>query len=243
MLDLNFMPERTRLIYEALKDIQLMHGFVLIGGTAMSIQVRHRLSEDLDFWFPGSEMSKQRVAAVLLELEAKDFEHEMVTPAWKISQSKINGIDLLSKSQDHVIGGVKVTFFARDDAPYANFAKMPRIEDASTFTVAHEETIFKMKSWLISQRVRSRDLFDLMTFVQRGWSVGNILDAGTQADPLFQVEYAKDVLTGNVPVDAEDEGFDSIGVKLSIDDIHQFFLDEVNRYEVEIAASIINSMK
>jgi hypothetical protein len=238
MLRLEFMPERTRCVFEALSQEPLMQGFVLIGGTALSIQIQHRLSDDLDFWLPSAAMSKDRVDAILSNLGKTGIQHEFATPAWKLSQARINGLDLLSQSRDHVIGGAKVTFFARDDVPYRHFAAMKKIEGPARFSIADENSIFSMKSWLITQRVRSRDLYDLMVLMQRGKTIQNILDAGASADPSFQREFAKEVLVGNVPLDAEDEGFDSIGLKVTIDVVHQYFLSAVNEYEVNIAATI-----
>jgi len=145
------------------------------------------------------------------------------------------------KSRDHIIDGVKVTFFARNDIPYRYFSSLRRIEGQTMFAMADEDAIFNMKSWLISQRVRSRDLYDLMVLIQRGKTMQNILDAGTNTDPSFQREYAKDVLVGNVSVDAEDEGFESIGLNLTVDDVHHYFLSAVNEYEVNIAAAIRNA--
>jgi hypothetical protein len=238
MLRLEFMPERTRQVFHALAQDALMQGFVLVGGTALSIQIGHRLSEDLDFWLPGAALSKERVDAVLSGLGKSGIHHEFATPAWKISQARINGIDLLSQSRDHIVAGVKVTFFARDDVPYRYFASLPRIEGQAQFDIADEETLFNMKSWLISQRVKSRDLYDMMVLMRRGKTLQDILDAGARADPSFQREYAKEVLIGNVPLDADDEGFESIALDAAIADVHQFFLLAVNEYEVNIAAAL-----
>ena len=238
MLQLEFMPERTRRVFEKLSQEPLMKGFVLIGGTALSIQIGHRLSEDLDFWLPGAAMPTGCVDAILSNLGDAGFSHEFITPAWQLTQARINGIDLLSQSRDHTINGAKVAFFARDDIPYRHFARMGRIEDQASFSIATEETIFNMKSWLISKRVRSRDLYDLMALMERGKTIQDILDAGTGADPSFQREYAKEVLLGNVPLDAEDEGFEAINLDTTIDDVRQYFLTSVNEYEVSVAAAI-----
>lgn len=115
---------------------------------------------------------------------------------------------------------------------------MKRITGKAKFDIAHQDTIFNMKSWLISQRIRSRDLLDLMTMLQRGKTLQDILDAGTQADPAFQREYAKEVLVGNVPLDEDDEGFDSIGIGITVEDIHRFFLEAANQYEVGVAEEV-----
>lgn len=241
MLKLDCMPERTRRVFEVLAKEPLMKGFVLIGGTALSIQIGHRLSEDLDFWLPEKSMSKNRVDSILINLSQHGIPHEFATPAWKISQARINGIDLLSQSRDHIIGGVKVTFFARDDVPYRHFTGMKRIKSKTCFSIADEEALFNMKSWLISQRVRSRDLYDLMILMQRGKTLQDILNAGVQADPSYQREYAKEVLVGNVPLDADDEGFESIGINVTLNGVYQLFLTAVNEYEVNLASVINNT--
>ncbi|MBI5891400.1 MAG: nucleotidyl transferase AbiEii/AbiGii toxin family protein [Nitrosomonadales bacterium] len=238
MLKLDCMPERTRRVFQELAQEPLMKGFVLIGGTALSIQIGHRLSEDLDFWLPAISMSKDRVDSILFNLGQHGLAHEFATPAWKISQARINGIDLLSQSRDHIIDGVKVTFFARDDVPYRHFAQMKRLKSKTLFSIADEEALFNMKSWLISQRVRSRDLYDLMMLMQRGKTIQDILEAGAQADPSFQREYAKEVLVGNVPLDADDEGFESIGVEVTLAELREFFLEAVNEFEVNLASAI-----
>ena len=82
MLRLEFMPDRTSRIFQVLAQEPLMQGFVLIGGTALSIQIGHRLSEDLDFWLPGAAMSKNRVDAVLSNLGKSGIHHVLATPAW-----------------------------------------------------------------------------------------------------------------------------------------------------------------
>jgi hypothetical protein len=81
-----------------------------------------------------------------------------------------------------------------------------------------------------------------MMLVQRGKTIQDILEAGAQADPAFQREYAKEVLVGNIPLDADDEGFESIGIQVTLADIHDFFLVAVNEYEVNLASSISNAI-
>ncbi len=103
------------------------------------------------------------------------------------------------------------------------------------------EGLFVMKSYVIHQRVRSRDLYDLKTFMMRGKNLGDILRAGSAADPACSPEYAKSVLVGDVPLDKEDEGFDSIGVTESMQDIYAFFKGAVNDYEQAIAEETLKN--
>ena len=46
---LDFLPERTRRLFHRLSDEPLLEGLVLVGGSALALQIGHRISEDLDF--------------------------------------------------------------------------------------------------------------------------------------------------------------------------------------------------
>lgn len=57
------MPPQTVKVFEALatgKYLKRVLGqFVLVGGTALSIHIKHRLSEDLDFFKNGYNLNKR----------------------------------------------------------------------------------------------------------------------------------------------------------------------------------------
>lgn len=236
MLRLDSLPEQTRQVFEHLSANELLHSFTLIGGTALALQFDHRKSEDLDFWLPAEKMNKEIISATVRIAQKAGFVAQLVTPHDKIITARINGRDLLAYAQDYVISGVKVTFFAQADTAFQHFDTFRRLSNtATTFGIMDTEGIFSMKSYAIHQRVRSRDLFDLKIFVQRGKTIEDILRAGPAADPACSIEYAKSVLIGDVPLDKEDEGFDSVGVTEKIEDIYAFFEDAVNKYEQTIA--------
>lgn len=243
MLKLDSLSEQARRVFDHFADSTALKDFTLIGGTALALQIGHRKSEDLDFWLPSVQMDKRMVSAAIRAAQQAGFDAQLATPHGKIVTAKINGQDLLSYVQDYVISGVKVTFFARADAAFAHFNAFPRVTDSNTsFGIMGADGIFAMKAYVIHQRVRSRDLFDLKTFVQNGKTIGEILQAGPDADPACSIEYAKSVLIGEVPLDREDEGFHSIGVNETIGDIHSFFRNAVNDYEQKIAEEIFTEM-
>lgn len=242
MLKLNSLPDATRRVFEILAASPLMTGFTLVGGTALALQLSHRQSEDLDFWWPAERMNKDQVSAILYQLRANGLQTRFATAHDQIVNAKINGIDLLSLAQDHVIEGVKVTFYARLDAAYLFFDAFPRCKDSNTsFQVMGTEGLFAMKSHLIHHRVRSRDLYDLRSFLSQGKSLQDILQAGLATDPSTSIEYAKSVLIGQVPLDIEDEGFASIGVQTTLEAIHHDFRQAVDAYEQKLAEEILRA--
>jgi hypothetical protein len=220
-----------------------LRGFTLIGGTALALQINHRKSEDLDFWLPAEKMDKETISVAVRTAQRAGFAAQLVTPHDKIVSAKINGRDLLAYAQDYVIGGVKVTFFARVDTAFQHFNTYPRIiYPATSFGIMDLEGIFSMKAYVIHQRVRSRDLFDLKIFVQRGKTIEDILQAGSAADPACSSEYAKSVLLGDVPLDKEDEGFDSVDITEKLEDIYSFFKCAINEYEQALAERTFDVM-
>ncbi|MDR3157628.1 MAG: nucleotidyl transferase AbiEii/AbiGii toxin family protein [Zoogloeaceae bacterium] len=235
MLKLDSLPDATRRVFDHLAANTLLREFTLIGGSALALQFGHRHSEDLDFWIPAERMDKESISEVVRIAQQAGFEAALTTPHQHIIFEKINGRDLLAHAQDYVIGGVKVTFFARTDGAYRHFDSFPRIDNSTSFCIMGEEGLFAMKAHVIHQRVRSRDLHDLKMFLERGKRLGDIFQAASAADPACSEEYAKAVLIGEVPLDKEDEGFASIGVTESMEGIHAFFKDIVDAYEQAVA--------
>lgn len=100
------------------------------------------------------------------------------------------------------------------------------------------EGIFAMKAYTIHRRTRSRDLVDLWHFVQTGTAVEDILRIGVQASPSSSADYAKSVLRGDVPLDAQDEGFELLRPGLTIQTIYQDFAQRIDALEVEQAQQV-----
>lgn len=244
MLKLEFLPEKTRTVFEYLVKEPLLNGFTLIGGTALALQVGHRRSEDLDFWMPSNAMNTQAISRLIRNLDEAQFTTSLLIPHHKIVTAKINGVDLLERVQDYAINGVKVTFFSRFDLPFQYFNSLERMaEPGTSFQIMRSDSIFDMKSFLIHKRVRSRDLFDLKTFLDNGRTIAEVLAASRKADPATSPEYAKSVLIGQVPLDEDDEGFESIGVTQTIDDIYAFFRTEIDKHEQQIAQQILEEIE
>lgn len=235
MLKLEMMPPKTRQVFELLASGPALSQFVLVGGTALSIQIGHRLSEDLDFCLFADSLEDTNIDDLIAKMSSL---HQVVlmTSASKITQAKINGVNLLEQSRDYLVDGVKVTFFARNDTAYRYFSGLEKIKDPSVaFPIMAAPSIFAMKAWLLQKRIKSRDLFDLMQFVQSGLAPFDAIFAkAREADvAIYSEELIKNVLMGVVPVDSDDEGFDSIGLRISLGQIYQYFSEQVNYFEVD----------
>lgn len=109
------------------------------------------------------------------------------------------------------------------------------------FAVLGLDGLFAMKVLLLADRARSRDLFDLMALIRdHGFTIAEAFRLAGVLAPIEQhdIERHKAVMTGAIPLDADDEGFDSIGLAVGIEDIYLFFAGEVDRYERHIARAL-----
>jgi hypothetical protein len=246
-IHLSALAAKTRPVFELLAKRPALDPFVLIGGTAMALQMQHRLSEDLDFWLPAQHMSPYWIDRMMLDLREEGHTCNFTTSPASITAFKINtGEDLRRCAQDWTVNGVKVQLFCPTDVAFDHFRQYTRIEraqSATTFEVMGLEGIFAMKAYTIHRRTRSRDLVDLWHFVQTGKTVADILRTGLQASPSASADYAKSVLRGDVPLDAQDEGFELLCPGLTMATIYQDFTQRIDALEVEQARQVALASK
>ena len=114
-LKLEFMPVATQKNFARLKNDHRLAGFTLVGGTALALQIGHRISEDLDFNIFGQKLPVGRIDSILDELASEGVAIEsLITPEQKLG-FKINTSENLDHYiQDYLIDGAKVTFHSRN---------------------------------------------------------------------------------------------------------------------------------
>jgi len=243
MLQTEWMPERTRAVFDWLAQEKSMSPFILIGGTAMALRHGHRLSEDLDFWLPEKELHRRSLSDMLFSMRAEGHAVRLSTPENLIASSRINGVDILDRAQDYTINGVKVTFFSRFDHAYQHFVQfVPPRESGQSFRVMSDEGIFSMKSYVITQRTKSRDLYDILFFMKNGKTVQDILNQVDATNIESSFEMVKSILCGDIPIDKGDEGFESIGITCTVGDVYRELREYVDQYEQSIARKMISSV-
>lgn len=204
----------------------MLEGFCLVGGTALALQDGHRRSLDVDLITFSQALDKNRLFKAMRALGAT-----LVTPQSMISTAKINGIDLLAHVQDYVLDGVKVQCFTNPAGQ--RFATEIQPVNGWCFGLANLPTLFALKSALLLKRSRSRDYFDLMWFCQQGKTLADIVAAAQEADDGPEVPTViEHKLLGLIPLDAEDEGLDPVGIEITPVDIYRFFENLVQADEV-----------
>ncbi|MDQ3193659.1 MAG: nucleotidyl transferase AbiEii/AbiGii toxin family protein, partial [Bacteroidota bacterium] len=140
-MELDFLSDKTKFVFEKLADEKFLNDYTLVGGTALSIQLQHRLSEDLDFIYDG-DILKTNLIIKFID---------------KIFDGKYN---LLKQDNEHqldfLICDVKVTFFASKAVMISFLVKnySTRYNEANVATV---EIISILKLNALAQRNTIRD--------------------------------------------------------------------------------------
>ena len=143
--------------------------------------------------------------------------------------------------QDDLIDGAKVTFHSRNesDRPKAQIEYLktaPKVTvSEGGFDVLSVDGLLVMKSLVVYDRVKSRDLYDLMVLTRdHGYRLDDIFLAINSYQPIRNKdpEHFKSVVTGVIPLDKNDEGFASIQLTVKMADIYKYFKNLINDYEI-----------
>lgn len=142
-MHLECLPGEGRKVLKILKSPVKTHEFILAGGTALALQIGHRLSEDLDF-FTSKPFSTDKLFREITKLK---FDPEIL--------QEEEGTLVI------VINKTKVSMMRYD---YPFLEKLTRFNG---IPVAGIVDIASMKIIAISQRGAKRDFIDLYFILQR----------------------------------------------------------------------------
>ncbi len=247
-LKLEFMPEATHKNFARLKGDARLAGFTLVGGTALALQIGHRVSEDLDFNIFGQKLPLKAIDGLLDELAAGGTTIESLITSEQKLVFKINTSENLDHYiQNYLIDGAKVTFHSRNesDRPKAqiDFLKSaPKVlVSKECFDVLGIDGLLVMKSIVVYDRVKSRDIYDLMVLTRDyAYTLEDIFAAIDAYQPIRNKdpEHFKNVVTGVIALDKDDEGFSSIHLNVKMNDVYKYFKKLINDYEVRVVQQL-----
>ena len=143
------LPKTKELLLTLTKDCFFLKNYVLVGGSALSLHLGHRKSEDLDFFTYEDTFSKQEILNYIKNFNQKEI------------------INQTNEQIDVLLNGVKVTFF---NAKWS-FLKPHEIK---AFNLASLEQIAAMKVNVLFLRAKYRDYYDLYFLAKEAMSLREI---------------------------------------------------------------------
>jgi predicted nucleotidyltransferase component of viral defense system len=164
-LDTGFMPDNTSKVYQKLASQTFISDFVLVGGTALSMQIKHRYSEDLDFIFDDEELN---VNSIKRNIKRTFPDHRIIRQdhSWQI---------------DFLVNDVKLTFFSAG-AVAIPFCVKDYSFSKGKINIAELKVIGALKFSAIAHRNTIRDYYDLYYLTRHHL---NLLELVTFTKKLF----------------------------------------------------------
>jgi hypothetical protein len=147
------LAKHTALIFEAISRLECIKPYVLVGGTALSLQLGCRESEDLDFMSWRKSKNEKR------EVNWPEIKKELETIG-NVEKCDILDIDHI----EFVVNGVKLSFYAN---PNYSPLKSP-IVYLNNIVLADKTAIGAMKMEVMLRRSQFRDYYDIYSLIEDG---------------------------------------------------------------------------
>lgn len=187
-INLDNISENTRNVFELLSQQKFISNFTLVGGTALSLQLGHRLSEDLDFIFDGKFLDSGSIIKFIKSVFKEDYKI--------IKQENDHQIDFIIKD-------IKVTFFTNDavSIPF-------NVREYSTLyeniNIAGVEIISVMKINALAQRNTMRDYYDLYYIAKNVIPLESIIKSSKEKlKNIADITYSETIVyTDDIPEDS-----------------------------------------
>jgi predicted nucleotidyltransferase component of viral defense system len=165
-MNLKGLTPQSLKVFEAIKTSDLLQEYILIGGTALSLQINNRLSEDLDFckWQNNPGISYKEVNWPELEKFLKT-----------IGNVRTDIIDLYQVN--FFLDEVKITFYSN---AITTFNEIETGYKFDNLTLASVNSIGAMKLEVMSRRNLFRDYYDVYSILKEGISLKEIVSKSSR---------------------------------------------------------------
>ncbi|MDP2825502.1 MAG: nucleotidyl transferase AbiEii/AbiGii toxin family protein [Sulfuritalea sp.] len=232
-MDTAKLPPDTRRIWEKLEISPLLTGFVLIGGTALTIRIGHRISEDLDFAFLGDLLPVLRLRQLVDAMRKAGIDMQLNQDAIAEQEFVDSGLLLEEHQQNYIADNAVKVSFVRLDNPTTGI--LSGTSD-SPLRVATLDEVFKTKALVCAERSKTRDWFDLYIMMTRhGYEASDLYRAFQEADRAGSFQVAELRLRA-CKASATDEGYlQMVKPAPTLDELRQFFNEALDRLQVTLS--------
>lgn len=190
------LAPHTGKIFETISRLECIKPYTLVGGTALSLQIEKRQSEDLDFMkWPRRKGEKCEVdwPVIKKELEA----------VGELKSYEVGDFNLVNFNFE----GVKLTFYA---PPRRAIQMMQRIPYLNNLYLADMESIGAMKMETMLRRSKFRDYYDIYAILKEGGDINKMMAAALEhSDHKLRTRSLLSMLT-NGKLFEKEKGFEEL---------------------------------
>ena len=156
------LAKHTEKVFERISKLETIKPYLLVGGTALSLQIGKRLSEDLDFMkWKTSPNDKSEVAWYKINKELESI-------------GLVESVDVLDFDMvEFVFEGVKLSFYS---APRTRPTHLKEIPHMNNIRLADVESIGVMKMEVMLRRNTFRDYYDIYSILKEGHNLHKMID-------------------------------------------------------------------
>ena len=154
------LAPHTQRVFETVASLESIKPYILVGGTALSLQIATRQSEDLDF------------------MKWRNSKDEIPEVAWYHIEKELNSIGEVTNRNlldiDHVefiFEGVKLSFYS---SPKYSPVKNP-VPCLHNLRLADVKSIGAMKMEVMMRRSNFRDYYDIYSILKTGVPIWEML--------------------------------------------------------------------
>lgn len=156
------LAKHTEKVFERISKLETIKPYLLVGGTALSLQIGKSLSEDLDFMkWKTSPNDKSEVAWYKINKELESI-------------GLVESVDVLDFDMvEFVFEGVKLSFYS---APRTRPTHLKEIPHMNNIRLADVESIGVMKMEVMLRRNTFRDYYDIYSILKEGHNLHKMID-------------------------------------------------------------------
>jgi hypothetical protein len=227
------LPKETEEVWNFLKEQKSLSGFVLIGGTALAIRIKHRTSKDLDLACLQETLPHGRIEVLLQAGANAGFRIERNDSPAALEEFILGGLDLHDYQQDFIVNSrVKLSLFSADP-PLSKVLNEP---PESTPRVATLQELFKSKVLVSALRCKSRDWLDLYLLMRdHGFGIEGFRNVFLETGDGLQMDLALTKLCAGVLQRGDEGYFHLLAQAPTLDEIRDFFRARRDELEVILA--------
>lgn len=156
------LAPHTQQVFEAVSRLDCIKPYLLVGGTALSLQIGARQSEDLDFMkWRASKTEKMEVAWFQIE--------KQLSMIGEVLHKNILDIDHV----EFLVSGVKFSFYA---CPKYSPVRKP-VDYLNNLRLADVDSIGAMKMEVMLRRSNFRDYYDIYSIMKSGVSIHDLISS------------------------------------------------------------------
>ena len=206
MKKLDALAQKTKNVLITLSKLEELKQFTFVGGSALSVYLKHRISEDLDFFSWKNELKNEALLRKIKDTFPKGFKIETLT----------------KKQLNLKIEGVKITFFAN------NWEELKKNEKLTgNINIAPIKLLTGMKINSLFLRAKFRDYYDLYVINKEKYTIERMYEIIKEYMPEINKKLFQTALVFTDDIEEDNIGHLKPKYDVNLDKIRKSFEKQI----------------